>query len=101
MKYFIIEIIYIVPLEEIEKTTLEHRAFLRTLYDRNLILMSGPKVPRNGGIVVTRADSIEQAEILFKDDPYKKKGLADYRFIEFRPLNHQEFIKDWIDLEKG
>lgn len=101
MKYFIIEIIYTVPLEEIEKTTIEHRTFLRTLYNKNLILMSGPKVPRTGGIVIARAESIEYAENLFKDDPYKEKNLAEYRFIEFKPLNHQEFVKDWIELEKN
>lgn len=99
MKYFIIEIIYIVPLEDIEKTTLEHRTFLRKLYDEKLILMSGPKVPRSGGIVICRAESIEVAVNLFKVDPYQKKGLAEYRIIEFKPLNHQEFLNDWIELE--
>ncbi len=98
MKYFIVDIIYTVQLEEIEKTTLEHRAFLKTLYGKNLVLMSGLKVPRAGGIVIVRADSIEQAESFFKEDPYQKKGLAEYRFVEFKPLNHQDFLKEWIEL---
>lgn len=99
MKHFIIEIIYTAPIEEIEKTTLEHRAFLRGGYDKNMILLSGPKVPRNGGIIIARAESTEKAESFFKEDPYRKKGLAQYRFIEFKPVNHQDFLKDWVEIE--
>ncbi|MCX6150882.1 MAG: YciI family protein [Ignavibacteriales bacterium] len=98
MKHFVVEIIYKVSIDKIESTTMEHRSFLRTGYDMKKILLSGPQVPRIGGMLIARGESMEEIVEFFKDDPYQKKGLADYHFIEFHPANYQEFLKDWIEI---
>lgn len=97
MKHFICEIVYKAPIEKIEETTLEHRAFLKTGYEKGFILFSGPQVPRIGGIVVAKGESMEAMAEFFANDPYQKKGLAEYRFIEFSPKNFQDFMKAWVE----
>lgn len=97
MKFFVCEIIYKAPIEQIEATTLEHRSFLRTGYDQGFILMSGPQVPRTGGMVIAKGESMEAMAEFFSNDPYQKKGLAVYEFIEFNPKNYQDFLKGWIE----
>ncbi|MCU7492569.1 MAG: hypothetical protein HF300_09670 [Ignavibacteria bacterium] len=97
MKFFVCEIIYKAPLDQIEAATLEHRTFLRTGYDKGFILLSGPQVPRTGGIVIVKGESMEEVAEFFSNDPYKKKGLAEHTFIEFSPKNYQDFVKGWVE----
>ncbi|MEW6652401.1 MAG: YciI family protein [Bacteroidota bacterium] len=96
MRHFIIEIIYKAPLEEIEKLTQIHRDFLQTGYQAGMLLVSGPKVPRTGGIVIAKSNSMEELSEFFKKDPYALSNTADYSFIEFNPKSHQEILKSWL-----
>ena len=96
MKHFIIELTYTAPAERLDEIVAEHRAFLKTGYERGWVLMSGPQVPRTGGMVVGRAPSLEAIQKFFQDDPYQKKGAATYRFVEFEPVRLQDWMKDWV-----
>jgi uncharacterized protein YciI len=96
MKHFIIEIKYLVPFSEIEKVLLEHRNFLQKGYDAGLLLFSGPQEPKIGGLIVARGESLEKIKDYFKDDPFLKHHIADYRYIEFNPVKFQPLLKDWI-----
>jgi uncharacterized protein YciI len=96
MKHFLIEIQYQVPAEQLGETVSEHRAFLQTGYDQGMLLFSGLQNPRTGGIVIARAESLEALQTFFAADPYQKKQLATYRWIEFQPVKYQDFLKDWI-----
>lgn len=96
MKHFIIEITYTGTAEEIGATVSDHRAFLQTGYDLGWLLVSGPQVPRTGGMIVARAPSLAEIQDFFKNDPYQIKGLAAYRFVEFEPVKHQDFLKSWL-----
>jgi uncharacterized protein YciI len=97
MKHFIVEIIYKEPIEKIEALTPVHREFLQTGYKNQTLLISGPKVPRTGGIVIARSDSMENIVAFFKNDPYALNNVAEYHFIEFNPKSHQTFLKAWIE----
>lgn len=99
MKYFVIEITYTAPLEQIQTTTSLHREFLQRGYDQNLLLLSGPQNPRLGGIVLARASSLDEIKAFFKNDPYQQRSLAEYRFVEFAPVKHAALVAPWIELE--
>ncbi len=99
MKHFTILVTYTAPIEKIDEALSTHRSFLQIGYDIGFILCSGPRNPRTGGIVVARAESKEELELLFEKDPYKINNLAEYEFIEFNPVKHQEFLSDWINKE--
>jgi uncharacterized protein YciI len=98
MLHFLIEITYSLPIDEIGETQIgEHRQFLQTGYERGLLLMSGPQAPPLGGIVIARAASLQAIQAFFQDDPYFKRGLATYRFVEFQPVKHANFLADWVN----
>jgi uncharacterized protein YciI len=96
MKHFLIDIEYSVPLERINEIVSEHRAFLQTGYDKGWLLMSGPKDPKTGGLVIARAPSLEDIQGFFSHDPYQLKQAAVYTFREFDPVKRQAFMEDWI-----
>jgi uncharacterized protein YciI len=95
MRHFIIEISYTAPLAAIDAAVTAHRQFLQRGYDDGLLLMSGPKTPRVGGIVIARAESVERLESFFADDPYRSQGLAQYRFVEFTPVKYRDLLDEW------
>jgi len=99
MKYFMIEIIYTAPMEQIDETLKFHREFLQTGYDQNMLLLSGPQNPRTGGIVIARANSVDEIKAFFKNDPYQQRGQADYRFVEFSPVKHAKLVDSWVELD--
>jgi uncharacterized protein YciI len=96
MKHFIVEITYTVPFEQLADVLPEHRAYLQIGYDAGKLLLSGPQVPKVGGMVVARAASLEDIQEFFAADPYQKKGLATYRFVEFNPVKFQSFMEPWL-----
>ncbi len=96
MKHFIVEVNYKVPVEELGETLPEHRKFLGIGYERGLFLLSGPRVPRTGGMLVARAESLEELQSFLSGDPYLLKDLAEHRYIEFDPVLRQGFLEDWV-----
>lgn len=81
---FVIELIYTVPLDEIDAHMTAHMKFLRAHYASGHFVVSGRKIPREGGIIIAVGDSREQIEAIVRKDPFVAKGIADYRIIEFR-----------------
>ncbi|MCX6284224.1 MAG: YciI family protein [Bacteroidetes bacterium] len=74
---------YLAPDEEVDKHLDAHRAYLKTLIANNILVCSGPKVPRNGGFILLNALTRTEAEQIMADDPYVIKGIAKYEMIEF------------------
>ena len=81
---YIIELTYKVALARIDAHMTEHVKFLKKYYASGNFVVSGRKIPRDGGIIVAVADSREQIEAIMKEDPFCKSNLADFRVIEFR-----------------
>ncbi len=96
MKFFLVEIHYTVPLPQIEAQTPAHREFLQTGYERGVLLCSGPKVPRTGGVIIARGESLDAVQEFFTGDPFQKERLADYRFVEFNPVKRASCAEDWF-----
>ena len=96
MKHFIINVTYKVPLIKIDEMLAEHRKFLQIGYDNGLLLFSGPRNPRTGGVVAARAESLEHIISFFNNDPYKINNAADYEFIEIDPVKRQPFLEEWV-----
>lgn len=96
MKHFLIFITYKVELTIIDSLLTRHREFLQAGYDKTLLLMSGPLNPRTGGVVVAKANSLEEIKTFFQDDPYAKNDAADYEFREFNPVKFQPVLNGWI-----
>lgn len=81
---FIIELTYKVALEKIDAQMRPHMAFLNRHYDDGTFIISGRKIPRDGGIILAVGKTREELESIVREDPFVSLGLADYRIIEFR-----------------
>ena len=94
---YIVILTYKKPIEEIERLTVPHRAFLDTLYADGVLLISGPQVPRTGGVLVARAGrTADELMNILKADPFYTEGIADYQVIEFTPVKHHAALKDLL-----
>ncbi len=81
------------PLEEITKVTDEHRAYLRTLKEKGVLLASGPFDPRNGGALLLRvddADTLTALDAIRDNDPFVKHGLVQYELLPWNPVIGKE-----------
>lgn len=81
---FVIELLYKADLKEIDAHMKAHVAFLNKHYANGTFLISGRKIPRDGGIILATGKSKAEIETLIQEDPFHKHGLADFRVIEFR-----------------
>ena len=81
---FIIELNYKAALQQIDAHMKPHMAFLNKHYASGHFLVSGRRIPRDGGIILAVGKSREEIEAIAAQDPFCQKGLADFRVIEFR-----------------
>lgn len=80
---FVVEIEYVKPLDEVDAHLDAHRAFLATHYADGTFLLSGPKSPRTGGIILATASSRAALDATLARDPFHVHGVAEYRVTEF------------------
>jgi uncharacterized protein YciI len=81
---FVIELSYKATLTRIDAHMSAHVRFLKKYYTSGHFLVSGRKIPRDGGIIVAVGKSRDEIESLMQEDPFVAHGLADFRVIEFR-----------------
>ena len=92
---FIISLSYTAPLEEVDAHLAAHRDFLATHYASGTFLMSGRKVPRDGGIIVASAPSRAALDAVLATDPFARAGLARYEVTEFVPTMTADALSAW------
>ena len=73
---------YDAPLEAIDAAMSRHVAWLDAAYAEDLVVASGRRVPRTGGVVVMRGDRAG-VEALVATDPFVAEGLARAEVIAF------------------
>ena len=94
---FVIELSYKAELSEIDAAMAAHVAFLKKYYAAGTFVVSGRKIPRDGGIILAVAESRERVEAIMREDPFCSRGLADVRVIEFRVSQRADDIQQRID----
>ena len=87
---FVIELTYKRDLQDIDAHMTAHVRFLKKYYAAGVFLVSGRKIPRDGGIILAVGKSRQEIEALIKEDPFHSHGLADFRVIEFRASQHAD-----------
>lgn len=95
MKFYVIESHFQKPFEQFGEAVNRHRAYLQGGYDSGLLLCSGPKSDRSGGILIARAASQDAIDLFLADDPYCADGLAQYSVCEFDAVKQQAVLAGW------
>lgn len=88
---YLIELSYKNPLDEVDEHLKAHRAFLDKYYEADLFIMSGPKEPRTGGVILAQ----DEADIdgMIQEDPFYIYGIAEYGVTRFLPNRCSELIE--------
>ncbi len=77
------------PLEEIAKVTDDHRAWLRELKKRGVLIASGPFDPRFGGALLLRIKDGDVGGALDRirdEDPFVKQNLVQYELLPWNVM---------------
>lgn len=87
--YAIAIVRYRVPLDDVLKHVEPHRAYLRELHERGVLLASGPLDPRNGGALLLRVpdeDPIAALDAVRDGDPFIRARVAQYELLPWKPV---------------
>ena len=89
---FVVELIYLADLKAVDARMRAHMSFLKKHYAEGRFLISGRKIPRDGGIILALAKDRAEIEAIMREDPFVQHGLAEFRVIEFRASQRADDI---------
>ncbi len=89
-QHFIVLLTYIKPLEEVDRYIEGHRDFLRKYYNSGHLIVSGPQIPRTGGLIMMRAQSIKEVESIMAEDPFSINQVATCQIVQFKAADFAE-----------
>ena len=98
---FVIELVYKADLTRIDAHMAAHVVFLNKYYAAGNFLVSGRKIPRDGGIILAVGKNRQEIESIVEEDPFHRHGLADFRVIEFRASQCAGDIQQRIESSRG
>jgi uncharacterized protein YciI len=96
---FVLELTYTADLTRIDAAMKAHMKWLRAHYAAGHFLVSGRKIPREGGIIIATGADRETVEAIARQDPFVTGGLATVRVIEFRASQKAPDAQQWIHAE--
>jgi len=96
---YLVLVNYVKPLAVIDELLPAHREFLEANYRAGLFLVSGPREPRTGGIILARAGNREELARVLDQDPFTLAGAATYEIIEFKATRAGKALAILLDGE--
>lgn len=94
---FLITYTYIKPLEVVDQFLAEHRAYLDQHYQNNCFVVSGPKIPREGAVLLSQLNEREQLEKILQQDPFVVHNVVTYQIFEFNPVKFHQNFKSFLE----
>ena len=85
---------YLKPAEEVDRWLPEHREFLDRRYAAGEFLVSGPFVPRSGGIIITMPMTRERVDAILAEDPFVRERVSEYEIREMKPTKRHDVLRD-------
>ncbi|PHM30362.1 YciI family protein [Xenorhabdus innexi] len=91
---YVIILTYIKPIEDVDAQIPAHIEWLKSGYSDGVFLASGRKIPRDGGIIIAKCDSIEDLKERISQDPFQKLNIAKVEIIPFEASMKAELLKN-------
>ena len=82
---FIISLTYKCELEEVDKHLDAHVAYLKEEYAKGSFIASGRKIPRTGGVILSKIETRQELDLVLARDPFYQADVAEYEITEFVP----------------
>ena len=79
---YVVSLTYKVAQEIVDQHVDAHMDWVNDAFDQGIFIASGRKVPRTGGVLLSKADRLTLDESLAKD-PFNVHGVADFDVVEF------------------
>ena len=92
---FIILLTYTKPVAEVDQHLAAHRAWVNQGFGDGLLLASGGRRPRIGGVLLGHGADRAEIEALAATDPFVVEGVATAEVIEFRPSRLDPRLAFW------
>ena len=89
---YIVILIYIKPLDEIDAAIPAHVEWLKKGYAEGIFLVSGRRIPRNGGVILAKCESLASLEERLREDPFQRLKLTTVEIIPFEPSMKAELL---------
>ncbi|GGG79151.1 hypothetical protein GCM10011415_30310 [Salipiger pallidus] len=90
---FVVDIEYAVPFEEVQPVLPPHMEFVKRCFAEGHFLVSGPKTPRSGGVVIATAPDRAAIEALIAGDPFCTEGVVTVTITEFGVSNMADALR--------
>jgi uncharacterized protein YciI len=74
---------YTTSVEEVLPLAAAHGEWVTEGYTSGRILVSGRRVPLNGGLLVVRGKDVAEVEQWVSGDPFVQEAVVEYRVYEF------------------
>ena len=98
---YVILLRYLKPIEEVERLMPAHREFLDRFYREGKIIVSGPREPRTGGVMIANVDTERAVSEIIAEDPYFTEGIAEYEPIRFNVRGHDPRFAPFLSPAAG
>ena len=82
---FIISLTYKVELAKVDLFLQEHIEYLEQQYALGNFLLSGPKEPRDGGVIIANVANRQLLDEIIQADPFYREQLADFAITQIMP----------------
>ncbi|MDE1467703.1 YciI family protein [Aurantiacibacter sp. D1-12] len=92
---FVIDLEYVVPLEQVDALLDAHKAHLKAGHASGHFLLWGRKQPRTGGVILASGDRAE-VESLANLDPFVTEGAARVTVTEIAPAFAAEGLESLL-----
>jgi len=94
---FLVLIRYVRPIDEVDAVRPAHRVFLQEQYRAGLLVCSGPRTDRTGGVLLAPSGDRAAVDAMCVADPYARAGVAVHEVIEFDCLSHADGFAPFLD----
>lgn len=74
---------YVCPLEEIDALLPAHREWLKKGYDDGVLIASGRREPRDGGVIILKGENADTVRRYLSTDPLQAQGCASLELFPF------------------
>jgi uncharacterized protein YciI len=79
---YVVSLSYRVPQDIVDFHNDAHVAWLQEAFDDGVFIAAGRKVPRTGGLLLSRADRAT-LDASLAQDPFYTNGVAEFEVVEF------------------
>lgn len=91
--FYQIDLTYQVDLNVVAEYVGAHRAYLDQGYASNLLICSGPKIPKTGGIIIAYGDEASITRFV-ESDPFIINKIATYEIYAFEAVKYHSALQN-------